>query len=89
MGYDFEVLCMDCPPRGYPTDETRCNECPRRKHQRTAEANLTTRSDGDLVCLRHAASEQLRIAADQLQAIYAEQRRRLAADDETNNQENV
>ena len=24
------VLCEDCPPVGYPTDETRCNPCPRR-----------------------------------------------------------
>lgn len=22
--------CSDCPPDGYPTDETRCAECPRR-----------------------------------------------------------
>lgn len=26
-------LCSDCPPEGYPTDETRCLPCPRRpKH---------------------------------------------------------
>lgn len=24
------VLCDDCPPTGYPTDDTRCEECPRR-----------------------------------------------------------
>jgi hypothetical protein len=23
-------LCSDCPPAGYPTDKTRCAECPRR-----------------------------------------------------------
>ena len=23
-------LCSDCPPIGYPTDNTRCSECPRR-----------------------------------------------------------
>ena len=23
-------LCSDCPPVGYPTDKTRCDECPRR-----------------------------------------------------------
>lgn len=23
-------LCEDCPPAGYPTDKTRCLECPRR-----------------------------------------------------------
>lgn len=23
-------LCSDCPPRDYPTDKTRCAECPRR-----------------------------------------------------------
>lgn len=23
------VLCSDCPPEGYPTDKTRCIECPR------------------------------------------------------------
>ncbi len=22
-------LCSDCPPVGYPTDATRCRECPR------------------------------------------------------------
>jgi RecJ-like exonuclease len=21
-------LCSDCPPVGYPTDKTRCSECP-------------------------------------------------------------
>lgn len=25
-----EKLCSDCPPVGYPTDKTRCVECPRR-----------------------------------------------------------
>lgn len=25
-----EALCSDCPPIGYPTDRTRCAECPRR-----------------------------------------------------------
>jgi len=25
------ALCEDCPPVGYPTDETRCLPCPRRK----------------------------------------------------------
>jgi hypothetical protein len=24
-----DALCEDCPPVGYPTDETRCDECPR------------------------------------------------------------
>lgn len=24
------MLCEDCPPVGYPTDETRCRGCPRR-----------------------------------------------------------
>jgi hypothetical protein len=24
------LLCSDCPPIGYPTDETRCSACPRR-----------------------------------------------------------
>ena len=24
-------LCSDCPPPSYPTNETRCAECPRRK----------------------------------------------------------
>lgn len=24
------VACSDCPPKGYPTDETRCDPCPRR-----------------------------------------------------------
>lgn len=23
-----EELCDDCPPRGYPTDDTRCRQCP-------------------------------------------------------------
>ncbi len=25
-----DTLCSDCPPKGYPTDETRCIPCPRR-----------------------------------------------------------
>lgn len=25
-----DTLCSDCPPVGYPTDETRCAPCPRR-----------------------------------------------------------
>jgi hypothetical protein len=25
-----DQLCEDCPPVGYPTDKTRCTECPRR-----------------------------------------------------------
>jgi hypothetical protein len=25
-----KTLCSDCPPFGYPTDETRCQACPRR-----------------------------------------------------------
>ncbi len=25
-------LCEDCPPIGYPTDKTRCDECPRQLH---------------------------------------------------------
>jgi hypothetical protein len=24
------ALCEDCPPVGYPTDDTRCEPCPRR-----------------------------------------------------------
>lgn len=30
-------LCTDCPPVGYPTDETRCLPCPRRTGQRPAQ----------------------------------------------------
>ncbi len=29
--------CSDCPPVGYPTDKTRCNECPRRLTARQLE----------------------------------------------------
>lgn len=25
-----DELCDDCPPKGYPTDKTRCKTCPRR-----------------------------------------------------------
>src|SRR6185437_3679480 len=28
---DPSALCSDCPPVGYPTDRTRCTECPRRE----------------------------------------------------------
>jgi hypothetical protein len=28
---DREELCEDCPPGGYPTEEPRCSECPRRR----------------------------------------------------------
>jgi hypothetical protein len=27
----IDTLCEDCPPVGYPTDETRCTPCPRRQ----------------------------------------------------------
>lgn len=27
-------LCKDCPPVGYPTDDTRCMPCPRRALRR-------------------------------------------------------
>lgn len=30
MRKDIESECSDCPPPGYPTDKTRCLECPRR-----------------------------------------------------------
>lgn len=25
----YFTMCSDCPPVGYPTDKTRCAECPR------------------------------------------------------------
>ena len=25
-----DKLCSDCPPADYPTDKTRCDDCPRR-----------------------------------------------------------
>jgi hypothetical protein len=25
------TICSDCPPQDYPTDKTRCEECPRLK----------------------------------------------------------
>lgn len=28
-GAAVERLCCDCPPIGYPTDKTRCADCPR------------------------------------------------------------
>jgi hypothetical protein len=28
------LLCDDCPPASYPTDKTRCTECPRRSQNR-------------------------------------------------------
>lgn len=27
------AMCEDCPPLGYPTDKTRCAECPHRSAQ--------------------------------------------------------
>lgn len=30
----FPVLCSDCPPVDYPTDKTRCADCPRHTHAR-------------------------------------------------------
>ncbi len=27
--YKHKCICSDCPPVGYPTDETRCRSCPR------------------------------------------------------------
>lgn len=32
-------LCEDCPPLGYPTDETRCTPCPRRAQETTPESH--------------------------------------------------
>ena len=29
------LACSECPPLGYPTDKTRCDECPRRLHSTT------------------------------------------------------
>lgn len=31
--------CDDCPPIGYPTDKTRCDECPRRRAIEKARAD--------------------------------------------------
>lgn len=28
--HEGATLCSDCPPVGYPTDSTRCDECPRK-----------------------------------------------------------
>jgi hypothetical protein len=33
----MEELCSDCPPVGYPTDKTRCRDCPRRTPDDEAE----------------------------------------------------
>src|SRR5690606_27401303 len=33
------VLCADCPPPDYPTDETRCAPCPRRSVVETPVTN--------------------------------------------------
>ena len=30
VGVGAHELCSDCPPSGYPTDRTRCAECPRK-----------------------------------------------------------
>jgi len=35
---DGGPLCSDCPPVGYPTDKTRCDECPRRSTSRDASS---------------------------------------------------
>jgi hypothetical protein len=34
-----QELCEDCPPVGYPTDETRCIPCPRRATQPPAQSD--------------------------------------------------
>lgn len=40
-------LCSDCPPDGYPTDETRCLPCPRRPLQLAAvNQPMTTQGEG-------------------------------------------
>lgn len=31
--------CTDCPPKDYPTDKTRCEECPKRKADLPERAN--------------------------------------------------
>lgn len=37
-------LCEDCPPVRYPTEKTRCDQCPRRKSRATAAEEF---EDGD------------------------------------------
>jgi hypothetical protein len=32
-------LCEDCPPAEYPTDKTRCAECPRRSQKKTGDVS--------------------------------------------------
>ena len=39
-----QETCSDCPPVGYPTDETRCAGCPRKM----GEADVT-----DFMIMRH------------------------------------
>ena len=33
---DAAKRCSDCPPENYPTDKTRCSECPLRRAERAA-----------------------------------------------------
>lgn len=34
-GLHPDQMCDDCPPDNYPTDKTRCLECPRRSTKKT------------------------------------------------------
>lgn len=38
-------ICSDCPPLGYPTDKTRCNDCPRRNSTQGESMTTTIGTD--------------------------------------------
>jgi hypothetical protein len=61
------ALCSDCPPAGYPTDKTRCAECPRRLSDDPPaqipdgfKAPLDDRSTSEMMTDRDIEAEELK-----------------------------
>lgn len=45
-------LCSDCPPQGYPTDQTRCAPCPRRVPSCLGRTRYETKAEASAAGLR-------------------------------------
>lgn len=56
-----QKLCEDCPPIGYPTNNTRCLPCPRRTGQQPAQP-IYTKEDAEALCAI-AVAGVMRVAA--------------------------
>lgn len=50
-------LCSDCPPAGYPTDETRCVPCPRRSQPKPAEGDDAAKIAAEIAAYAQDAAQ--------------------------------